>query len=237
MVTRTDSATLSPLEQRILEHTGRYRISYAPLMARLLNQGQSVDAALQALRKDNLLATVRPSQTDHTVYHLTLKGTRITGVPKDRAEVLKRASALDSAFRMLCFCCLSEPRRSRMDQSHVHQLLGGDVDTKNRFYCIGTGSEANVYRVHLPSDRSSDKAAFNAIRDDFAAAASSPLIAPLLKARRYANIILVTKESRAKRIRLLLRAHDISQLGRVELHVAPGWLERQPFLKEKFSNG
>lgn len=237
MVRKRATVQLSDLERSLLRHVGRYRFSYAPLMARLFSEGQSLASTLQKLEQLKLLQALQPKRTDYKHYYLTYAGASIAELPKGRAEVFRGEAAPESAFRILCFCCMGKRRRSLLELQHVNQLLGCDFARVNRAYCVDVDKPASLYRIQISNPETEDNDLLKRVREDFKAAYKHKGLQPYLDARRYVNVILITQDSHEEKLRLLLRTSGVSKLGRVEFHVSPSWEARQPFLKEQFSDG
>ncbi|MBI1349407.1 hypothetical protein GC163_24335 [bacterium] len=233
MVARPD---LDDLDYTLLEHIGRYRISFRCVMERLFSPGSSLSSRLKKLKTAKLIANGQEGKSDFAAWHLTLSGTRVAAVPKDRAEILKRERSLPEAFKILWLCCIAEPTLTRLDDAHVAQILGDQVITRNRFYCANI-EDYRLWRIHVPSDRTSVESVLTKIRLDYGEVRALPLAANLLKARKYGSMILVTKPQRANRFKLHLRESGHDKTAPIKTAVVSAWEERHLRLKEWTHDG
>ena len=227
---------LDEFDTALLEHVGRYRISFRCIMERLFGQNSSPTPHIKKLARAKLIASDQGGKSEYAVWHLTYSGCRAAGVPKDRAEVLQRERSLPEAFKVLWLCCVHEPKLTRLDDAHVRGLLGDDITTRNRVYCADT-DDYRLWRVHIPSDRTAVESVLKNIREDYRALKKLPGSEKFFRTRRYGSLILVTKEQRANRFKLHLKECDLHKTGPVKNAVVPAWDERHLRLKEWTRDG
>lgn len=226
------------LRNLILEHIGRYRISFLPTLERVFGELGSVRSEIVSLKKSGLIKTCGPNDGygsilgGYTAYQLTPKGTTHAGVSRKRSKKLNE-NALEASFRLLWLCCMNKRRYARLEEVHLTQLFGHPLKSKDCPYCIEAKGKRTVYRVRFLGENSNDDNALLETRHDLIAASKIDTVDEFVRHRRYGNLLAVSKSERRKRIEDRIRKKSLKSLGTVRVEIVPDLAE----LREAFRAG
>ncbi len=226
------------LRDLVLEHIGRYRISFLPVLERVFGEVGSVRSVIHALKNDGLLRSYgtddgyRSLLGGYTAYQLTVPGAAQVGVSPKRAKRLNE-NALESSFRLLWLCCMVERRYARLSEEHLVKLFDSPLNSKDCPYCIELNGKRTVYRIRLLGEHSDDGYALRQARKDLVAATETPALGEFVKHGRYGNLLVVSKPERRKRLEERVKARKLKSLGHVRIEIAPDLAQ----LKEAFRAG
>jgi len=213
----------------ILEHIGRYRISFLPVMERVYGGLGNVKGAVQKLQKAGLI-TARGSKAGYgsilggyTAYQVTAKGATQAGFTVKRAKKLEE-NALEISFRILWLCCMGNPRYRRLEEIHLKQLFDAPL-TKNGYYCMEMEGDHRVYRIRLLGQDSKDDHALRETRDDLMECGKLPILKEFCQHGRYGNLLVVSKPERRRRLEERINKQGLKTLGHVRVALVPDLAE------------
>jgi len=234
MVERGNTLDLGAL---ILEHIGRYRISFLPVMERVYSGLGNVKGIVQKLQKAGLV-TARGSKAGYgsilggyTAYQVTAKGATQAGFTVKRAKKLEE-NALEISFRILWLCCMGNPRYSRLEERHLEQLFN-DPLTRNGYYCMETEGDHRVYRIRLLGQDSKDDHALKETRNDLIACGERPILKEFCQHGRYGNLLVVSKPERRRRLEERINKQGLKALGHVRVALVPDLAEMKGIFNER----
>lgn len=176
--------------ERILEHIGRYHFSMRPVIDKLFFDGKSCDNVLLALVNEGLVqvrgkASGLPGGWSY--YQLTPEAAAQIPIPLGRTRPLTPAS-LEKNLAILWFCCMTEPRRARLDRRHQKAFLGGE---RPGDYCVDRSAPERIYRVFVVSANARGDYFLRSIRGDLDLALGDDKLADYLAAKLYGYALLV----------------------------------------------
>lgn len=213
----------------ILEHIGRYRISFLPVMERVYGGLGNVKGTVQKLQKAGLV-TARGRKAGYgsilggyTAYQVTAKGATQAGFTVKRAALLKD-NKLEISFRILWLCCMGNPRYRRLEERHLKQLFDAPL-TKNGYYCMEMEGEHRVYRIRLLGQESKDDYALKETRDDLMECGTLPILKEFCEHSRYGNLLVVSKPERRRRLEERINKQGLKTLGHVRVALVPDLAE------------
>lgn len=218
--------------QRILEHIGRYRLSMRPVLSKLFFEGKSCDNVLRALVEGGFVQVrSRASRLPGgwSYYQLTPAAAAELGVPANRALPLSPAS-LEKNLAILWFCCMTEPRRSRLDRRHLEALIGAD---RAGDYCVEPAATQRIYRLFPVSPKARSDYFLKAIRTDLEAALGEKALADYLAVRLYGYAVLVSSQTWKLRAEAALRKASLAKTAPWIVEVVPGAATLPTFLAEE----
>lgn len=214
------------LQDLLLEHIGRYRISFLKVMEKIYGGVGDVAGAIRALKEANLIKSLGKAQGfgsalgNHTAYQLTRIGVPQAAVSKKRAKPLD-AQTLEPSFRVLWLCCMGATRFARLDERHLKKLLGTPLSARCSAYCMEIEGDRRIYRIRLVSAESTDESALRETRKDLLRCAEDPILKARLKPGQYGNILAVSKPERRKRLQEMIEAKGLRHLGHVRVELVP----------------
>ena len=226
MVEGGDTLDLGAL---ILEHIGRYRISFLPVMERVYADLGNVRGTVRKLQKAGLITALGPKAGyasifgGYTAYQTTAKGATQAGFTVKRAAKLQD-NKLEISFRILWLCCMGDPRYRRLEERHLVQLFK-DPLTKNGYYCMEMEGERRVYRIRLIGQQSKDDHALKETRDDLMKCSELPVLKEFCQHGRYGNLLVVSKPERRRRLEERVNKQGLKQLGHVRVALVPDLAE------------
>ncbi len=227
MVERDDTIDLRAL---ILEHIGRYRISFLPVMERVFAGLGDVKGTVQKLQKAGLITALGRTAGygsifgGYTAYQTTAKGAKQAGFTVKRAKKLEE-NALEISFRILWLCCMGKPRYRRLEERHLVQLFGHPLKSKNGYYCMEMKGERRVYRIRLIGQESDDEYALRETRKDLVECGELPILKEFCQHARYGNLLVVSKPERRRRLEERVNKQGLKQLGHVRVAQVPDLAE------------
>lgn len=218
--------TNEKLSDLLLEHIGRYRISFLKVMEKIYGGQGDVAGAVQALKKAKLIKPLGKNEGfgsalgNHTAYQLTKIGTARSGVPDKRSKGLTEKT-LEPSFRVLWLCCMGEERFARLDEPQLQELFDSPLGARCNNYCIEIGGKRRVYRIRLLGADSTDEYALRETRKDLLECAEVPILKDFVEHGRYGNILVVSKPERLKRLEDRIGAQGLKKLGHVRVALVP----------------
>ena len=213
----------------ILEHIGRYRISFLPVMERVYGGLGNVKGAVQKLQKAGLITARGPKSGygsilgGYTAYQVTAKGATQAGFTVKRAVLLKD-NKLEISFRILWLCCMSDPRYRRLEESHLKQLFN-DPLTRNGYYCMEMDGHHRIYRIRLLGQDSKDDHALRETREDLMECGKRPILNEFCQYGRYGNLLVVSKPERRRRLEERINKQGLKEFGHVRVALVPDLAE------------
>lgn len=223
MVERERTLDLGSL---ILEHIGRYRISFLPVMERVYGGLGNVKGTIQKLQKAGLI-TARGREAGYgsilggyTAYQVTAKGAKQIGVTVKRAKLLSETE-LEISFRILWLCCMGNPRYRFLEERHLVQLFNHPLKSRTVHYCMEMEREHRVYRIRLIGQESDDDYALSQIRKDLTECGELPIVKEFCQYGRYGNLLVVSKPERRRRLEERVNKQGLKELGHVRVAQVP----------------
>ncbi len=223
MVTPNANEKLSEL---LLEHIGRYRISFLKVMEKVYGGQGAVAGAVQALEEANLIKPLGKKEgfgsalANHTAYQLTTTGAARIGITERRAKKLTE-NTLEPSFRVLWLCCMGEERFARLGEAQLKELFNSPLGAKCNNYCIEIGGNRRVYRIRLLSAESTDERILRETRKDLLECAEVPILKDFVEHGRYGNLLVVSKPERCKRLEERISKQGLRNLGQVRVALVP----------------
>lgn len=192
---------MTELEQNILAHIGRYRISLKAAVARVFFDDGDPSATLDALRAAGLVDSPKERLPGgYAYYHLTYQGTQAARVPNSRAKA-PGPSALPQALATLYYCILDNPkqRRARLEFTHLEQRFPGLFKTADSV-AVHTntrdGVVVPVFTVVHFAAASKDEYWLKKLADVQARIRKHPTAAPLYREQLFRQMLLVPSDQR-----------------------------------------
>jgi len=222
-VTHDANQTLSAL---LLDHIGKYRISFLKVMERIYGGEGDVSATVQSLVKRKLIKPLGKAEGfgsvlgSHVAYQLTKAGAAQAGITDKRTKKLNEIT-LGSSFRVLWLCCMGQDRFALLTEKHLLKLFESPLSVKNNAYCIEIAEKPRVYRIRPVSATSSDAYVLRATREDLQDCAEIPILKEFVEHGRYGNLLMASKPERCKRLEERINAQGLKNLGHVRVVQVP----------------
>jgi len=214
----------------VLEHIGRYRISFLPVMERVFAGLGDVKGTVQKFQKAGLITALGRTAGfgsilgGFTAYQLTAKGANQVGYTEKRAKKLNE-NGLEISFRVLWLCCMGTIRYRRLEETHLMQLFGHPLKSKNGNYCMELDGESRVYRIRLLGQESKDEYVLRETRKDLTECGGLPLVKEFCQHGRYGNLLVVSKPERRRRLEERVNKQGLKLLGHVRVAQVPDLAE------------
>lgn len=214
------------LDELLLEHIGRYRISFPKIMQKVFDGQGDVSATLRTLTKDNSIKSLGTREGygnvlgGHTAYQLTAQGAARVGMSNKRAKKLNE-NTLEQSFRVLWLCCMGDAQFSCLMEKHLLQLFGSELGARNNAYCIERNGKRRVYKIRLLGLKSKDAYALRETEKDLLESADTPGLKEFVEHGRYGNLIVVSQPEHRKRLEENIRKRKLCELGHVRTALVP----------------
>lgn len=214
------------LPDLLLEHIGRYRISFSKVMEKVFDGQGDVAGAVRALKEAKLIKPLGKLEGfgsalgNHIAYQLTTTGAARTGITTKRTKKLNEIT-LEHSFRVLWLCCMGKDRFAQLSECHLLKLFENPLGVKNSSYCIEIEGKRRVYRIRLLGTNSDDAYALRETRKDLLECADVPILKDFVEHGRYGNILLVSKPERRKRLEERIGVQGLKNLGHVRVALVP----------------
>lgn len=221
-----NSITNETLPDLVLEHIGRYRISFMNVMDKVFDGQGDVVGAIRQLKAAKHIKPLGRAEGYGTVlggftaYQLSPQGAAHAGFTVKRAKKLNE-NTLELSFRVLWLCCMSKDRFARLDEHHVTKLFDHPLKSKDCPYCIETSGKRRVYRIRLLGADSADDYALRETRKDLLECAEIPVLKDFVEHGRFGTILVVSKPERRKRLEERIQAQKLKDLGHVRVALVP----------------
>lgn len=224
-----DGGVTLDLATLILEHIGRYRLSFLPVMDRVFADVGNVRGTVGQLQKEGLIAARGRAEGygsilgGYTAYQITAKGAKQAGFTGKRSKKLNE-NGLEISFRILWLCCMGAVRYRRLEDRHLVQLFGDPLKSKNCPYCMELEG-TRIYRIRLLGQESDDEYALRETRKDLIACGDKPVVSEFCQHGRYGNLLVVSKPERRRRLEERLNKQGLKELGHVRVAQVPDLAE------------
>lgn len=245
---KDDSKT--DLPALLLEHIGRYRVSFKPLMNRVYGHLGDVEKALNKLQRDRLVVALTSGKIPQNSkkqkesvsytsifgkvvpYQVTAKGAEKTGKTPHRAKKLA-VSNLEISCRVVWVCCMGETRYSLLEEFHLEQLVGDPLRSRYCPYVLELGGKKRLYLVRLIGQNSKNAYALGKTQEDLLACSDIPGVREFCEHGRYGNLLVVSKPERRKLLEQEINRNGLKELGHVRVAMAPDLAEMREALSDR----
>ncbi|TWT44356.1 hypothetical protein RAS1_07700 [Phycisphaerae bacterium RAS1] len=184
------------LGRQILDHIGRYRLTFQEILGALFFDGGNPQKTLNELRNDGLIESQPGFGGNRRAYKLTGKGVA-TAKARRRAADHLGSEALETTVAILSFCFLKQRSRVLLLPKERDDLLGTPEKAKiGRYHCLECGVHAKcVHHIYAPETVTSAGDMLTQTRAHLNRAFAVPELAPWLQHRRYVHTVLVEQPS------------------------------------------
>jgi hypothetical protein len=190
--------TLTKRDRSILEHIGRYRLSFQEVIERLYFKGADSQKVLDRLRDSGFIASEKGFGGNRSAYVLKPKGVAARGLPRRTADELGSQSMPDY-LAVLSFCCLMGKARIVLLKDELKELFEHEVP-KGRYHCLERADSSSLYHVSIPGPTKREDAVVAATRSHVARMLGSKGLSEWVTERLYQYAILVDSAERARAI-------------------------------------
>jgi hypothetical protein len=186
---------LTSRDQAILNHLGRYRLTFKEVVRHLYFNGADPQKVLDRLRDGGLIQAHSGFGGNRRGYGLTTKGAALCGLHKRTATALGSQSTPE-CLSVLAFCFLMETPRALLTREDLKELF--QTPPVGRFHCVdAAASGPSVYHVYVPGPSTQPGDVVGKTRAHIARSRESAEMAQWLDERLYRYAILVDSPSRA----------------------------------------
>lgn len=230
------SGKLNPGQRAVLEHLGRYRLSFKEIVSALYFDGADPQKTLDLLREQKLVETLKGFHGNRTAYVLARPGAATLGTSRRRADNLG-SEALPANLAVLAFCTLLGRARIRLNEDELPELFG-DVPPPGRFHCLERGSRATrIYHVYTPGDSTRVSDIIARTRAHIAEVRKLPPFEPWLRHELYSHAILVDNLDRAATLNAAIDdsgsdGQPLRTLSHIQVECVPGITNLEEALRE-----
>jgi hypothetical protein len=229
-----NSGKLTARERQVLEHIGRYRLTFQEVVAHLFCEGKSPQKLLDGLRlprtgsmhtmPDEPLVEVRTGYGgNRRAYKLTVAGTRAARLHIGRAKDLGSES-LPTHLAILGFCCMRGERRVLLEKSELAALFGPRTP-KGRYHAVAKTPAGNrVIRLSVPAGTTGVSDTVTRVEESLEELGEDPLFKPWLHGGLYAFAVLVETVEHAEALRRAFAKCPVLQrhASAILVEVVPG---------------
>lgn len=220
------------VDRQILEHVGRYRLTFQEILGALFFDGGSPQKVLNRLKDEDLVETQPGFGGNRRAYKLTKKGGASIDARRRAADNLG-SEALETSVAILSFCFLKQRSRVHLLPKERDELLGTPPKAKiGRYHCLESGAHAKcVHHIYAPDVGTSPQDMLNQTRDHLKKALAVPELAPWIRHGRYVHTILVDRPNREADVKALLDESEFDEHDRRLIReVAPVRVELVPMI-------
>lgn len=197
-------------DREILHHTGLYRVTLRPVLAKLFFNGGDPDKVLLRLRNEGYLRPAVDFQ-GISLYQLTKKGASAVGLPEDRARRF-REQALYKHLGLLLFCFDEGSKRVRLEDGDLESLFGEKIPDGT--HCVDSlDGKIVIDNVYVPGPQTSIRAVVRRVRDSIHASDQNPVLRQYVDDRRYRYVVLVEHDSKREALMKAFRKPERDGLG------------------------
>lgn len=229
------------LPNLLLEHIGRFRISFAKVMERVFDGQGDIAGAIRTLKEAKRIKSLGRSEGygtvfgGYTAYQITPQGAAHAGFSVRRSKTFS-PTALESHFRVLWLCCMGEDRFARLEEHHVRKLFDHPLNSKDCPYCMEIGDMRRirrVYRVRLLGADSADDYAIRDTRNDMQEYGALPVVKDFVEHGRFGTMLVVSMPERRKRLEERLQAERLKECGHVRIAQVPDLNQIKEVLRDR----
>ncbi len=196
------SGKLTPLQRRVLEHIGRYRLTFQEVVSALFCGGGNPQKVLTQLRDQGLLGIQKGFGGNRAAYILTPLGAAALGVSRRRADTLG-PEAMPVHLAILSFCTLCQRARVRLMESEAQDLLG--ATPPGRYHAAEYGRQAHrVYDLYVPGPATALIDVISRTRAHIQRVRDIAELQPWINHEMYVHAILVETDGRRAEIEAAL---------------------------------
>lgn len=248
-----ETAALTPAERErfspyVLRHLAAYRLSFRPIIEKILCGGKNAEALIQNLLKKGLVESKRIEGNNLVYYQLTKQGAAQLGLSPKRTPGDR---ALPTALAVLWFCTMGARRRHRIDLANLPSfdvLQEGFLGTSSPNtspYCLEevqnpkpNGPRIIMYQVYVPGREVENTDIVEKIRSFIKETEKNPLQARNVKHRAFALAVVLesfdSEMTRCKALDAQIKAAGLKQaLIRIEPWPGLSHLKEALFGKEE----
>lgn len=220
------SGDLTAREAAVLRHIGRYQLTFAEILRRLVLAGADPKRTLTELTEKQLIGSRKGYGGNRTAYVLTRRGSIRAGFNEGRAgSDGQLAEARNLA--LLGFCCLCGRARVRLNADELHAALGVEV-TAERSHCLEWGTrQKRLHRVYTPDSAQGADAIARYVCNAAAVQRQVPELRPWIESGIYVTTVLVDERDRAARVEAALYEKKVDgrplhEIINLHVEVVPG---------------
>jgi hypothetical protein len=194
---KSGNDTLTVRDQKVLDHVGRYRLTFKEVIRRVYFDGSDPQKVLDRLRKSDLLATCNGFGGNRKAYGLTAAGAAACGlgVPAAKAAATALGSqSMPEYLSILAFCFFLKTPRALLLPGEIQELLG--TRPAGRFHCVENTNTPCVYHVYVPGPTTKARDIVSKTQSHLREVTQSPQVAPWVEAGLYRHAILVDSQRR-----------------------------------------
>lgn len=216
------------LDQKILEHLARYRLSFQEILSALFFDGARPQKTLNELKARGLITTQGGFEGNRRGYKLTKEGRSAISARRRAADNLGSMSQ-DKSLAILAFCFLKQRSRILLQSKEWKSLIGADAK-KGHHHCIENGGHATcIHHVYVPGVGTPVDDVLRQTREHIPASLAVTELAPWLKERLYIHTILVDRPNREADLNALLDEATLDEFDQRPIRkVARIHVERVP---------
>jgi len=207
-------------DEKIKTHIGRYGLSIRAVIEKQFFDGATCDHVMNRLIKDGRIVSIAGLPGGLSYYQLSLAEVRARSLPEHRAR-RKKSGALRQALQVLCFCCMSEKKRSKLDRKVVGETFGKGAGTGKPHCAEIDGERSIVYRIYAPGPNSRDDYLLKCIKSDTEKGMKQPEVRSWIEAQCFAFAVLVETPERKERLKRMISRTGPYEV-RIHIEIVPG---------------
>lgn len=222
------------LDRQILEHIGRYRLTFQEILGALFFDGGSPQKVLNRLKDEDFVETQPGFGGNRRAYKLTKKGGASIDARRRAADNLG-SDALETSVAILSFCFLKQRSRVFLLPKERDELLSTPPKAKiGRYHCLESGARAKcVHHIYAPAVTTPIDDMLTQTRSHLRDALAVKELAPWLRHGRYVHTILVERPNREADFKALLDESEFDEHDRRLIRdVAPVRVELVPMIPD-----
>lgn len=208
-------------DEKILRHTGLYRLTFRRVLSELFFEGRTPGNVLGRLIAEGRIRA-RGGLPDRLCYYqLTLAEARSRGLPLARTRP-PRPQAFQTHLGVLWFCFFngSPYERRRLERDELDRLFPNAAPKGP--HVVQGGPVPLVWRVHVTGPRTDDRALVKLLVRRFDRLRRDEALGPWVRSKRYAIAILAETEGRQRRLQEIIARHELTHRTPAVVEYCPG---------------
>lgn len=219
------------LDRLILDHLGRYRLTFQEILGALFFDGGNPQKTLNSLQAEQGLVESRPTgRGNRREYKLTKEGRALIAARRRASDNLG-PQARETSLAILAFCFLKGRSRLLLLPKERNELLGTPEKAPiGLHHCLESGVHAKcVHHIYAPAMTTPLTEMLKQTRNHLKAALTVAELAPWIRHGRYVHTILVELRSREADFKALLEESEFDEHDRRMIRdVMPVRVEQVP---------
>lgn len=190
---------LTDRDQRILNHVGRYHLTFHEVVSWLFFDGGDPRRTLNRLEKAGLLAKIDSFSSSRKAFRLDRAASAFVEVSRRQLEP-PRPTSLQFNLAVYAYCLLSGRARIRLLPEELRTLYG-EIPPGKCHVIEDTTKESRVVEVMVPGPKAEAAKVVKAVAESVTKSVEAPCLEGFIRNRLYGHAVLVDNQQREEAIK------------------------------------